>query len=58
MKQILTDGFSGTLDTGQVEDQKDNERKTNRWKGIVSRFRGKLVKMVKDARGKFDHYSV
>ena len=56
MKQILTDGFSGTLDTGQVEDQKITKEK--RWKGIVSRFRGKLVKMVKDARGKFDHYSV
>ena len=27
---------------------KDNKRQINRWKGIVSRFRGKLVKMIKD----------
>ena len=27
MKQILTDGFSGTLDTGQVEDQKITKEK-------------------------------
>ena len=26
---------------------KDDKRKINRWKKIVSRFRGKLVKMVK-----------
>ena len=51
------DGFSGTLDTGQVEDQKDDKRQINRWKGIVSRFKGKLVKMIKDAASKFDDYS-
>ena len=27
-------------------------------KGIVSRFRGKLVKMIKDAGSKFDDYSI
>ena len=27
-------------------------------KKIVSRFRGKLVKMIKDANSKFDDYSV
>ena len=27
---------------------KDDERQINRWKNIVSRFRGKLVKTVKD----------
>ena len=31
----------------------DDERQINRWKRIVSRFRGKLVKMIKDADGKF-----
>ena len=37
---------------------KDDERQVNRWKGIVSRFRGKLVKMIKDAGSKFDDYSI
>ena len=31
-------------------------KKINRWKGIVSRFRGKLVKMIEDAGSKFDDY--
>ena len=35
-----------------------NERQINRWKKIVSRFRGKLVKMIKDAGSKFDDYSI
>ena len=37
---------------------KDDERQLNRWKKIVSRFRGKLVKMIKDAGSKFDGYSI
>ena len=37
---------------------KDDERQVNRWKGIVSRFRGKLVKMIEDAGSKFDDYSI
>ena len=37
---------------------KDDERQINRWKKIVSRFRGKLVKMIKDAGSKFDGYSI
>ena len=36
----------------------DDERQINRWKNIVSRFRGKLVKMIKDAGSKFDDYSI
>ena len=36
----------------------DDERQINRWKGIVSRCRGKLVKVIKDAGGKFDDYSI
>ena len=36
----------------------DDERKINRWKGIVNRFRGKLVNMIKDAGSKNDHYSI
>ena len=36
----------------------DDQRQNNRWKRIVSRFRGKLVKMIKDASNKFDGYSI
>ena len=32
----------------------DDERQINRWKKIVGRFRGKLVKMIKEVGGKFD----
>ena len=37
---------------------KDDERQIIRWKKIVSRFRGQLVKMIKDAVSKFDDYSI
>ena len=36
----------------------DDERQINRRKKTVSRFRVKLVKMIKDAGGKFDEYSI
>ena len=36
----------------------DDERKINRWKNIVSRFRGKLFKTIKDVGVKFDDYSI
>ena len=36
----------------------DDERQINRWKKIVSRFRGKLVKMIKDVVSNFDDYSI
>ena len=51
-------GFSGILGTGQVEDQKMMKDKLIDGKKIVSRFRGKLVKMIKDAGSKFDDYSI
>ena len=35
----------------------DDKRQINRWKKIVSRFRSKLVKMIKDASSKYDDYS-
>ena len=35
----------------------DDERKINRWKRIISRFRGKLEKMIKGTGSKFDDYS-
>ena len=50
-------GFNGILHTGWVEDQK-MIKDINRWKKIVSRFKGKLVKMIKDAGSKFDDYSI
>ena len=37
---------------------RDDKRQINRWKKIVSRFRGKLVKMIKDASSKFDDYLI
>ena len=33
-------------------------KKINRWNRLLSRFRGKLVKMIKDASSKFDDYSI
>ena len=38
----------------------DDKSTIDRWKGIVgiARFKGKLVKMIKDAHGRFDGYSV
>ena len=37
---------------------KDHKRQINRWKKTVSRFRGKLVKMIRDVGSKFDDYSI
>ena len=37
---------------------KDDERQINRWKKNVSRFRGKLVKMIKNSDSKYDDYSI
>ena len=36
----------------------NDERQMERWKGIASRFKGILVKMITDADSKFDGYSV
>ena len=33
---------------------KDDKRQINRWKKIVSVFRGKLVKMIRNADSKYD----
>ena len=35
---------------------KDDKRQINRWKKIVSTFKGKLVKMIRDVGNKFDDY--
>ena len=37
---------------------KDDKRQINRWKNIDSRFRGKLVKMIKNTGSKYDFYSI
>ena len=37
---------------------KDDKRQINKWKTIVSRFRDKLVKMIRDAGSIFDDYSI
>ena len=37
---------------------KDDKRQINRWKKIVSKFRGKLGKMIKDTGSKFNNYSI
>ena len=54
MKQILMDGFSSTLDTGQVEDlQMVKDKLVDGKKLLVG-----LVMMIKDAGSKFDDYSI
>ena len=36
----------------------DDQRQIKRWKGIVSRFKSILVKMIKVSNSKFDDYSI
>ena len=36
----------------------DDERQINRWKKLLSRFKGILVKMIKNSDSKFDDYSI
>ena len=36
----------------------DDERQIKRWKEIVNRFKGKLIKMIKNFDGKFDDYFI
>ena len=37
---------------------KDDKRQINGWKKIVSKFRGKLGKMIKDTSSKFNNYLI
>ena len=48
--------FSVILGIGQVEDQKMIKDKLINGKKIVNRFRGKLMKMIKNAGSKYDDY--
>ena len=49
-------GSSGISVIGRRSE--DGERQIKRWKGIVTRFKGKLYEMIKDAGAKFDDYSI
>ena len=51
-------GFSVILGIGQVEDQKMIKDKLIDGKKNVSRFKGKLVKMIKSSGSKYDDYSI
>ena len=57
-------GFSGIVDIDQADidlqylKSLEDESLINRWKGIVSRFKVKLIKMIKDVNGRFYDHSV
>ena len=51
-------GFSGISNAGQVEDGKMIKDKLTDGKKVVSRFKRKLVKMIKDNGSKFDDNSI
>ena len=52
-------GFSGILGTDYVEDQKMlKDKLIEGKKKTVSRFRGKLVPLIRDVGSKFDNYSI
>ena len=51
-------GYSGTLGIGYAEDHMTMKRQIGRWKGIASRFKVKLVKMVKGVNGRFHDYAI
>ena len=55
--QILLVCFNGILDNGWVEDLQMMKEKLLDGKSI-SRFKGKLIKMIKDVNGRFDDYSI
>ena len=51
-------GFNGILGVVQVEDEKMIKNTLIDRKKIVSRFRGKLVKMIRNAGSKYHNYSI
>ena len=52
---MLVVDFRSILGIGLAEDQKLIKEKLIDGKKIVSRFRGKLVKMIRDVGSKFDY---
>ena len=51
-------GFSDVLDIGQLEDPQMIKKKINKWKKIVTRFKSKSIKMIKNVHRKLDGYSL
>ena len=51
-------GFSEILGISQAQDKKMMKGKLIDGKKNVSKFRGKLVKTIRDAGSKFDDYSI
>ena len=37
---------------------KDDKKTKKRWNRIVNRFKGKLIKMIKDSSSKYDDYNI
>ena len=53
--QILKGGLNGMLDIWLGRRSLDYKRHIARWYGIVTRFKSKLVKMIKDVNDRFDY---
>ena len=49
---------SDASETSRANKVNEDERQIKRWLGIVNRFKGILVKMIKDKGTKFDDFSV
>ena len=58
MEYILMNGFSGISDTDWIEDLQMIKDKLIDGKKVMGRFKGKLVKIIKEAGSKFDDYSI
>ena len=58
MKLVPMVGFSGIFGTGQVEDRKMIKGKLIDGKKKLTRFRGKLAKLIRYIGSKFDDYSI
>ena len=58
MEYILINGFSGISDTDWIEDLQMIKDKLIDGKKVMGRFKGKLVKIIKEAGSKFDDYSI